>query len=184
MSASSKTTPTSAKGTVTQPATVCASSMANGADTKSAKTKSNADVSAPQTAQTATASVNAQSIPAASDKAAAVIDEGDAAVGVLGALKVKAKTDQGFIRAGIRFERSVARLLVVVEDKAAALAAEAEQKLCVVAQKCHFITPEQAKKIHSEAHLNVEPVDVSELVQSDTAATTDNTAQSSADSKG
>ncbi|EHY9846625.1 hypothetical protein K5B09_003019 [Vibrio cholerae] len=82
---------------------------------------------------------------------------------IRGAFKVRAKSDQGFWRAGIQFLRAKETVLLVVdqvpEDQPKTVAQEDGEPELVL-----FVTPQAAKRIHSEPNLIVEVVEVSDVI--------------------
>ncbi|SNC57269.1 hypothetical protein [Vibrio cholerae] len=82
---------------------------------------------------------------------------------IRGAFKVRAKSDQGFWRAGIQFLRTKETVLLVVDQ-----VPEAQPK--TVAQEdgepelVLFVSPQAAKRIHGEPNLVVEVVEVSDVI--------------------
>lgn len=89
------------------------------------------------------------------------------AIGIFGALHVKAKSEQGFWRCGIQFQRLEHKLLLVVDDVIAAAKAETKTLLTDIKDDYHFITRADAKRIHDEPNLMVEPVDIDEQIAAD-----------------
>ncbi|EQB9053891.1 hypothetical protein ACYVOS_003786, partial [Vibrio cholerae] len=79
---------------------------------------------------------------------------------IRGAFKVRAKSDQGFWRAGIQFLRTKETVLLVVdqvpEDQPKTVAQEDGEPELIL-----FVTPQAAKRIHGEPNLVVEVVEVS-----------------------
>ncbi|EGR0412053.1 hypothetical protein FG168_11915 [Vibrio cholerae] len=82
---------------------------------------------------------------------------------IRGAFKVRAKSDQGFWRAGIHFLRTKETVLLVVdqvpEDQPKTVAQEDGEPELVL-----FVTPQAAKRIHGEPNLVVEVVEVSDVI--------------------
>ncbi|EJI1278795.1 hypothetical protein Q8E21_001930 [Vibrio vulnificus] len=82
---------------------------------------------------------------------------------IRGAFKVRAKSDQGFWREGIQFLRAKETVLLVVdqvpEDQPKTAAQEDGEPELVL-----FVTPQAAKRIHSEPNLVVEVVEVSDVI--------------------
>ncbi|APF70648.1 hypothetical protein ASZ79_00613 [Vibrio cholerae] len=82
---------------------------------------------------------------------------------IRGAFKVRAKSDQGFWRAGIQFLRAKETVLLVVdqvpEDQPKTVAQEDGEPELVL-----FVAPQAAKRIHGEANLVVEVVEVSDVI--------------------
>ncbi|EOX4332880.1 hypothetical protein ACPF3P_003736 [Vibrio cholerae] len=82
---------------------------------------------------------------------------------IRGAFKVRAKSDQGFWRAGIQFLRTKETVLLVVdqvpEDQPKTVAQEDGEPELVL-----FVTPQAAKRIHGEPNLIVEVVEVSDVI--------------------
>ncbi|HFG2159097.1 TPA: hypothetical protein ACGF8U_003789 [Vibrio cholerae] len=82
---------------------------------------------------------------------------------IRGAFKVRAKSDQGFWRAGIQFLRTKETVLLVVdqvpEDQPKTVAQEDGEPELVL-----FVTPQAAKRIHGELNLVVEVVEVSDVI--------------------
>ncbi|EJF7232761.1 hypothetical protein NMT28_001520 [Vibrio cholerae] len=82
---------------------------------------------------------------------------------IRGAFKVRAKSDQGFWRAGIQFLRTKETVLLVVdqvpEDQPKTVAQEDGEPELVL-----FVTPQAAKRIHGEPNLVVEVVEVSDVI--------------------
>ncbi|ABQ19607.1 hypothetical protein [Vibrio cholerae] len=82
---------------------------------------------------------------------------------ISGAFKVRAKSDQGFWRAGIQFLRTKETVLLVVdqvpEDQPKTVAQEDGEPELVL-----FVTPQAAKRIHGEPNLVVEVVEVSDVI--------------------
>ncbi|HFG1555878.1 TPA: hypothetical protein ACGFXV_003117 [Vibrio cholerae] len=82
---------------------------------------------------------------------------------IRGAFKVRAKSDQGFWRAGIQFLRAKETVLLVVdqvpEDQPKTVAQEDGEPELVL-----FVAPQAAKRIHGEPNLIVEVVEVSDVI--------------------
>lgn len=82
---------------------------------------------------------------------------------IRGAFKVRAKSDQGFWRAGVQFLRTKETVLLVVdqvpEDQPKTVAQEDGEPELVL-----FVTPQAAKRIHGEPNLIVEVVEVSDVI--------------------
>ncbi|HDZ3782030.1 TPA: hypothetical protein RSW66_003246, partial [Vibrio cholerae] len=82
---------------------------------------------------------------------------------IRGAFKVRAKSDQGFWRAGIQFLRTKETVLLVVdqvpEDQPKTVTQEDGEPELVL-----FVTPQAAKRIHGEPNLVVEVVEVSDVI--------------------
>ncbi|EOW9436672.1 hypothetical protein VCSRO48_0916 [Vibrio cholerae] len=82
---------------------------------------------------------------------------------IRGAFKVRAKSDQGFWRAGIQFLRTKETVLLVVdqvpEDQPKTVAQEDGEPELIL-----FVTPQAAKRIHGEPNLVVEVVEVSDVI--------------------
>lgn len=82
---------------------------------------------------------------------------------IRGAFKVRAKSDQGFWRAGIQFLRTKETALLVVdevpEDQPKTVAQEDGEPELVL-----FVTTQAAKRIHGEPNLVVEVVEVSDVI--------------------
>ncbi|ELH0879097.1 hypothetical protein Q9883_003265 [Vibrio cholerae] len=82
---------------------------------------------------------------------------------IRGAFKVRAKSDQGFWRAGIQFLRTKETILCVVdqvpEDQPKTVAQEDGEPELIL-----FVTPQAAKRIHGEPNLVVEVVEVSDVI--------------------
>ncbi|EGR1039152.1 hypothetical protein EFU28_05095 [Vibrio cholerae] len=82
---------------------------------------------------------------------------------IRGAFKVRAKSDQGFWRAGIQFLRTKETVLLVVdqvpEDQPKTVAQEDGEPELVL-----FVAPQAAKRIHGEPNLVVEVVEVSDVI--------------------
>lgn len=82
---------------------------------------------------------------------------------IRGAFKVRAKSDQGFWRAGIQFLRTKETVLLVVdqvpEDQPKTVAQEDGEPELVL-----FVAPQAAKRIHGEPNLIVEVVEVSDVI--------------------
>ncbi len=82
---------------------------------------------------------------------------------IRGAFKVRAKSDQGFWRAGIQFLRTKETVLCVVdqvpEDQPKTVAQEDGEPELIL-----FVTPQAAKRIHGEPNLIVEVVEVSDVI--------------------
>ncbi|EGR4058389.1 hypothetical protein DDM81_10000 [Vibrio cholerae] len=82
---------------------------------------------------------------------------------IRGAFKVRAKSDQGFWRAGIQFLRTKETVLLVVdqvpEDQPKTVAQEDGEPELVL-----FVTPQAEKRIHGEPNLVVEVVEVSDVI--------------------
>ncbi|HEQ3431657.1 TPA: hypothetical protein VGS73_003955 [Vibrio cholerae] len=82
---------------------------------------------------------------------------------IRGAFKVRAKSDQGFWRAGVQFLRTKETVLLVVdqvpEDQPKTVAQEDGEPELVL-----FVTPQAAKRIHGEPNLVVEVVEVSDVI--------------------
>ncbi|ELJ8546325.1 hypothetical protein SNE95_000726 [Vibrio cholerae] len=82
---------------------------------------------------------------------------------IRGAFKVRAKSDQGFWRAGIQFLRAKETVLLVVdqvpEDQPKTVAQEDGEPELVL-----FVAPQAAKRIHGEPNLVVEVVEVSDVI--------------------
>ncbi|EMS7710023.1 hypothetical protein V9N58_002513 [Vibrio cholerae] len=82
---------------------------------------------------------------------------------IRGAFKVRAKSDQGFWRAGIQFLRTKETVLLVVdqvpENQPKTVAQEDGEPELIL-----FVTPQAAKRIHGEPNLVVEVVEVSDVI--------------------
>ncbi|HBN6946131.1 TPA: hypothetical protein L3316_001536 [Vibrio cholerae] len=82
---------------------------------------------------------------------------------IRGAFKVRAKSDQGFWRAGVQFLRTKETVLLVVdqvpEDQPKTVAQEDGEPELIL-----FVTPQAAKRIHGEPNLVVEVVEVSDVI--------------------
>ncbi|EKF9437936.1 hypothetical protein O1C18_003700 [Vibrio cholerae] len=82
---------------------------------------------------------------------------------IRGAFKVRAKSDQGFWRAGIQFLRAKETVLLVVdqvpEDQPKTVVQEDGEPELIL-----FVTPQAAKRIHGEPNLVVEVVEVSDVI--------------------
>ncbi|NAX01442.1 hypothetical protein CAG61_06145 [Vibrio sp. V34_P3A8T189] len=82
---------------------------------------------------------------------------------IRGAFKVRAKSDQGFWRAGIQFLRTKETAMLVVdevpEDQPKTVAQEDGEPELIL-----FVTPQAAKRIHGEPNLIVEVVEVSDVI--------------------
>lgn len=82
---------------------------------------------------------------------------------IRGAFKVRAKSDQGFWRAGIQFLRTKETVLLVVdqvpEDQPKTVAQEDGEPELIL-----FVTPQAAKRIHGEPNIVVEVVEVSDVI--------------------
>lgn len=82
---------------------------------------------------------------------------------IRGAFKVRAKSDQGFWRAGVQFLRTKETVLLVVdqvpEDQPKTVAQEDGEPELVL-----FVAPQAAKRIHGEPNLVVEVVEVSDVI--------------------
>ncbi|TQP97130.1 hypothetical protein FLL77_11185 [Vibrio cholerae] len=82
---------------------------------------------------------------------------------IRGAFKVRAKSDQGFWRAGIQFLRAKETVLLVVdqvpEHQPKTVAQEDGEPELVL-----FVAPQAAKRIHGEPNLVVEVVEVSDVI--------------------
>ncbi|EGR0379578.1 hypothetical protein D8X75_08980 [Vibrio cholerae] len=82
---------------------------------------------------------------------------------IRGTFKVRAKSDQGFWRAGIQFLRTKETVLLVVdqvpEDQPKTVAQEDGEPELIL-----FVTPQAAKRIHGEPNLVVEVVEVSDVI--------------------
>ncbi|ELJ8739011.1 hypothetical protein RUK91_003107 [Vibrio cholerae] len=82
---------------------------------------------------------------------------------IRGAFKVRAKSDQGFWRAGIQFLRTKETVLLVVdqvpEDQPKTVAQEDGEPELIL-----FVTPQAAKRIYGEPNLVVEVVEVSDVI--------------------
>lgn len=85
-------------------------------------------------------------------------------LGILGAFKVRAKSDQGFWRSGVQFLRKKETIVLVVDE-------EPEDQPAVVAQEgieselILFMSKEKAERVHREPNLVVEVVDVSDVIE-------------------
>lgn len=85
-------------------------------------------------------------------------------LGILGAFKVRAKSDQGFWRSGVQFLRKKETVVLVVDE-------EPEDQPVVVAQEgieselILFMSKEKAERVHREPNLVVEDVDVSDVIE-------------------
>lgn len=88
--------------------------------------------------------------------------DGDA-LGILGAFKVRAKSDQGFWRSGIKFRRLQETVVLVVdqvpENQPEILAAENLDPEFVV-----FLSAEKAERVHREPNLIVEDCELSDVI--------------------
>ncbi|EMU9331772.1 hypothetical protein AAA806_002036 [Vibrio cholerae] len=97
------------------------------------------------------------------DPAVQLSDIDDNAIGIISAFKVRAKSDQGFWRAGIQFLRTKETVLLVVdqvpEDQPKTVAQEDGEPELIL-----FVTPQAAKRIHGEPNLVVEVVEVSDVI--------------------
>lgn len=84
------------------------------------------------------------------------------AAGIMGALKVRAKSDKGFWRAGVQFHRLKETLVVVTQKET--------KDLPEVLPKVHepenvvFVTAERAMRIHNEPNLTSEYVELDEVL--------------------
>ncbi|MDF5005671.1 hypothetical protein P3596_02225 [Vibrio parahaemolyticus] len=96
----------------------------------------------------------------AGDDAVADVDS----LGILGAFKVRAKSDQGFWRSGVQFLRKKETIVLVVDE-------EPKDQPAVVAQEgieselILFMSKEKAERVHREPNLVVEDVDVSDVIE-------------------
>ncbi|MEK2041123.1 hypothetical protein WOB69_00885 [Vibrio parahaemolyticus] len=85
-------------------------------------------------------------------------------LGILGAFKVRAKSDQGFWRSGVQFLRKKETIVLVVDE-------EPKDQPAVVAQEgieselILFMSKEKAERVHREPNLVVEDVDVSDVIE-------------------
>ncbi|MCR9387690.1 hypothetical protein [Vibrio metoecus] len=97
------------------------------------------------------------------DPAVQLSDIDDNAIGIISAFKVRAKSDQGFWRAGIQFLRTKETVLLVVdqvpEDQPKTVAQEDGEPELIL-----FVTTQEAKRIHGEPNLVVEVVEVSDVI--------------------
>ncbi|HDV5279185.1 TPA: hypothetical protein RI749_003301 [Vibrio cholerae] len=97
------------------------------------------------------------------DPAVQLSDIDDNAIGIISAFKVRAKSDQGFWRAGIQFLRTKETVLLVVdqvpEDQPKTVAQEDGEPELIL-----FVTTQAAKRIHGEPNLVVEVVEVSDVI--------------------
>ncbi|MGD1469012.1 hypothetical protein ACP6H4_02145 [Vibrio harveyi] len=88
--------------------------------------------------------------------------DGDA-LGILGAFKVRAKSDQGFWRSGIKFRRLQETVVLVVdqvpENQPEILAEENLDPEFVV-----FLSVEKAQRVHREPNLIVEDCELSDVI--------------------
>lgn len=97
------------------------------------------------------------------DTAVQLSGRGQRELDIRGAFKVRAKSDQGFWRAGIQFLRTKETALLVVdevpEDQPKTVAQEDGEPELIL-----FVTPQAAKRIHGEPNLIVEVVEVSDVI--------------------
>ncbi|MBE3911566.1 hypothetical protein HJ155_04035 [Vibrio parahaemolyticus] len=95
----------------------------------------------------------------AGDDAVAGVDS----LGILGALKVRSKSNQGFWRSGVQFQRQKETILLVVDE-------EPKDQPEVVAQEgieselILFMSKEKAERVHREPNLDVETVELSDVI--------------------
>jgi TolA protein len=86
-----------------------------------------------------------------------------AVLGITGALKVRAKSAQGFWRSGVKFLRTKDTYLLVVdempENQPATVAQDGIEPELVL-----FMSKEKAKRVHREPNLVVEVVELSEVI--------------------
>ncbi|HHF0547128.1 TPA: hypothetical protein ACPHT3_001694 [Vibrio alginolyticus] len=84
-------------------------------------------------------------------------------LGILGALKVRSKSNQGFWRSGVQFQRQKETILLVVDE-------EPKDQPEVVAQEgieselILFMSKEKAERVHREPNLDVETVELSDVI--------------------
>lgn len=87
-------------------------------------------------------------------------------LGILGAFKVRAKSDQGFWRSGVQFLRKKETVVLVVDE-------EPKDQPAVLAQKgiepelVLFMSKEKAMRVHREPNLVVENVELSDVLEID-----------------
>ncbi|MGD8172142.1 hypothetical protein ACQEXU_10810 [Vibrio sp. TRT 21S02] len=88
--------------------------------------------------------------------------DGDA-LGILGAFKVRSKSDQGFWRSGVQFLRTKETVVLVVDeepkDQPQILAQEGIEPELVL-----FMSKEKAKRVYDEPNLVVEDVELSDVI--------------------
>ncbi|EKK9971167.1 hypothetical protein ND926_04525 [Vibrio diabolicus] len=95
----------------------------------------------------------------AGDDAVAGVDS----LGILGALKVRSKSNQGFWRSGVQFQRQKETILLVVDE-------EPKDQPEIVAQEdieselILFMSKEKAERVHREPNLDVETVELSDVI--------------------
>ncbi|MEF1255998.1 hypothetical protein [Vibrio sp. M260112] len=84
-------------------------------------------------------------------------------LGILGAFKVRAKSDQGFWRSGVKFRRLQETVVLVVDeepkDQPEILAAEDIDPEFVV-----FMSAEKAQRVHREPNLVIEDVELEDVI--------------------
>ncbi|HHE1214553.1 TPA: hypothetical protein ACN32Q_004860 [Vibrio parahaemolyticus] len=84
-------------------------------------------------------------------------------LGILGALKVRSKSNQGFWRSGVQFQRQKETILLVVDE-------EPKDQPEIVAQEgieselILFMSKEKAERVHREPNLDVETVELSDVI--------------------
>ncbi|MDT8844792.1 hypothetical protein [Vibrio parahaemolyticus] len=84
-------------------------------------------------------------------------------LGILGALKVRSKSNQGFWRSGVQFLRQKETILLVVDE-------EPKDQPEIVAQEgieselILFMSKEKAERVHREPNLDVETVELSDVI--------------------
>lgn len=87
----------------------------------------------------------------------------DPALGILGAFKVRSKSDQGFWRSGVQFLRTKETVVLVVDeepkDQPQILAQEDIEPELVL-----FMSKEKAKRVYDEPNLVVEDVELSDVI--------------------
>ncbi|EMF7386071.1 hypothetical protein V4F62_000022 [Vibrio parahaemolyticus] len=84
-------------------------------------------------------------------------------LGIIGALKVRSKSNQGFWRSGVQFQRQKETILLVVDE-------EPKDQPEIVAQEdieselILFMSKEKAERVHREPNLDVETVELSDVI--------------------
>ncbi|HHY0562906.1 TPA: hypothetical protein ACVU5S_000229 [Vibrio parahaemolyticus] len=95
----------------------------------------------------------------AGDDAVAGVDS----LGILGALKVRSKSNQGFWRSGVQFQRQKETILLVVDeepkDQPEVIAQEGIESELIL-----FMSKEKAERVHREPNLDVETVELSDVI--------------------
>lgn len=126
--------------------------MSETANKRKAPVKKTGTGTGKQTVATSEAELKAKAEQEAKLKA-----EAKAKTNVLGAFIVSAKSEQGFWRAGIKFERKKKTLLVVYEFDGELIEADVDD---IKHDEVIYIGKEKAARIHREPNLVIEDVEL------------------------